>query len=411
MRTNDRKVFRRSLKTDSLKEATLLVANIVTQLNGVKLTYSILEAVVKHVLEEKCKKATDALLTRLKKDPKPYTLNEKPVVEKVEQPTPTTPTYQDALKQLIADKSSPLYVNKKSKPINSKTREEILKWLDGYFYELLKDKHIEEINHRVLDSVFYLLTCYPVTRLNPYKTMTEEQRIKLARKQSVPEEDRQRSGMTRARTAISKLFEYFYSRNLLESNPVDKMRFKGYREDLKRGAFNNDQIRKLTKHCAREKLNHYTASVLIMAYSGLRNGEIVKLTKDSIRKEGEFYYFDVRGTKTENAERYVPIHPALIEYGILEYFNTKRDSITSQSLTQWFNRLSDKLGLPKFDDRGAILSFYSLRHSFATALANGGISELHIESLMGHRHQGTKHVYIDKLNLEKLYNSICNISF
>jgi integrase len=326
--------------------------------------------------------------------------------------TTKSPEFSIAVKTLMRDKSSPLYIGKKSKPINKKTRDELLKWLNGYFLELFKNKHLKDIRHSDLDDAFYLLTQYPQTKFNPYKHMSEQQRIDCAHKQDVPEALRQQSGMTRAKTAIYKLFDYYYCRNVLDINPVDMMRFRDFKEGKIKGAYTLEQVKLLVDYCTKSPIDHFTSSILIMVYSGLRNGEIVKLQRnDILLHQDGFYYFDVKGTKTPNAERQVPIHKHLIKYGILEYFDTKSTSISSQALTQWYGKFVTKIGLESFDTNGNMLTLYSLRHSFATALANSGVSDLHIEALMGHSHKGTKSNYIAKIDIKPLQKAISETIF
>lgn len=66
------------------------------------------------------------------------------------------------------------------------------------------------------------------------------------------------------------------------------------------------------------------------------------------------------------------------------------------------------LNIPTEDEKGLPRSFYSFRHNFASGLASGGVSELHIEWMMGHSHTGTKQRYIDRgvEHVPALYESI-----
>jgi hypothetical protein len=65
----------------------------------------------------------------------------------------------------------------------------------------------------------------------------------------------------------------------------------------------------------------------------MRPGEVGQLKCTDIRSDGQFYYFDLRpfdardgrvalkdihDLKTENAGRVIPIHPLLIELGLLD---------------------------------------------------------------------------------------------
>ncbi|MGX9416587.1 tyrosine-type recombinase/integrase [Vibrio sp. WJH972] len=322
-----------------------------------------------------------------------------------------TPLFEEALNQYIEDKDGMLYKDAKGKSIASKASNEQIRHLEDFFLHLFKGKHIDLITSNDIDDAFYLLTQYPQRKYSPYKKMSIEECIKAAHEQSVPDDRKTSSGLIRGKTAISKMFQYFYKRHIINSNPVENMRFDNFKEGKSKGAYSCDDIKKLTKYCTCKPLDNFTSSIMIMAYGGLRNGEIVKLTQDSIRQLDGIYYFEVDGTKTDNAFRYVPIHQKLLDIGILDYFKNKTEFISSQQLTNWFTRRTEKLGLPAFSDRGELLTFYSLRHSFMTALATHNISSLHIEQLVGHAHQGTKARYIDKISIKVLNDSLQKLSY
>ena len=61
-----------------------------------------------------------------------------------------------------------------------------------------------------------------------------------------------------------------------------------------------------------------------MTFSGARAGEVLQLTRDDILSDAGVWYFDVHeeseGRSVKNGERrHVPIHPALIAEGFLDY--------------------------------------------------------------------------------------------
>ena len=113
-----------------------------------------------------------------------------------------------------------------------------------------------------------------------------------------------------------------------------------------------------------------------------------------------------KSVKTEAGWRNVPIHPALIEAGFLEYLEAERKAgaLTpfqrqwsahrdedfglvkhSHAITKWGGRELKKLqAAGKMASAKELVYFHSMRHSFVTLLAAAGISEEWRAALAGH---------------------------
>ncbi|EIZ1342416.1 tyrosine-type recombinase/integrase [Vibrio parahaemolyticus] len=309
--------------------------------------------------------------------------------------TPTTPTFKEALNEYVNDKSSNLYV-KKNKPISTKSSEEKVNYLSGLVLHLWKDKPIGEINGKEIDRAFRLYSQFPLTKHNPWKSMSLEERIEAAEQGDVPEGERVGKTLVRIKTAVNLFFDHFWRLGVIDNNPVKDMRFNDFVGGGERGAFTKAQLNDFQTFATSNDLDGFKVAILLQMYSGMRNSEISNIQPEDIKTEQGVDYIHVRGTKTVNAERYIPIHSKLKEFGVVDYIKSGGEIYTSQSITQRFNRLMQSLSMSKEDSKGLPLSFYSFRHNFASGLASGGVSELHIEWLMGHSHTGTKQRYIDR---------------
>ncbi|EHR6472012.1 tyrosine-type recombinase/integrase [Vibrio parahaemolyticus] len=309
--------------------------------------------------------------------------------------TPTTPTFKEALKEYVNDKSSNLYV-KKNKPLSTKSSEEKVNYLSGLILHLWKDKPIGEIDGKEIDRAFRLYSQFPLTKHNPWKSMTLEERIEAAEQGDVPEGERVGKTLVRIKTAVNLFFDHFWRLGIIDNNPVKDMRFNDFVGGGERGAFTKAQLNDFQTFATSNDLDGFKVAILLQMYTGMRNSEIENIRPEDIKTEQGVDYIHVRGTKTINAERYIPIHPKLVEFGVVEYIKSGGEIYSSQSITQRFNRLMQSLSMAKEDSKGLPLSFYSFRHNFASGLASGGVSELHIEWLMGHSHTGTKQRYIDR---------------
>ncbi|MEZ8383488.1 tyrosine-type recombinase/integrase [Vibrio splendidus] len=323
-----------------------------------------------------------------------------------------TPLWEDGLQQLIGDKQSPLYQNDKGKVANDKTVVERVKWLTGYFSHVFNGKRLSAITYRELDEAFTTLSDYPQEKFSPYNKQSIADNVQEAYDQTVEEDRKQASILIRAKMFLNKYFDYFYRKSVIEVNPVTLMRYNKTKEGKKRGAYNREQLSTFETYCLSEPLSDYTAALLIMRYAGLRNIEILRLTASSIQESDGVPYLDVIGTKNDNSSRKIPIHQQLYDLDVIDYLMANgKFKITSQQLTVWFSRLTDKLQLPTFTENDEILTFYSLRHSYATSLANvPSASDPQIDILMGHAIKGTKRHYIGALSLQSLHKIINQIN-
>lgn len=308
---------------------------------------------------------------------------------------PTTPTFKEALDQYIHDKSSNLYI-KKNKPVSKKASDEKINYLSGLILHLWKDKPIGEIDGKEIDRAFRLYSQFPLTKHNPWKSMTLEERIEAAEQGDVPEGERVGKTLVRIKTAVNLFFDHFWRLGVIDNNPVKYMRFNDFVGGGERGAFTKAQLNDFQTFATTNDLDGFKVAILLQMYSGMRNSEISNIQPEDIKTEQSVDYIHVRGTKTVNAERYIPIHSKLKEFGVVDYIKSGGEIYSSQSITQRFNRLMQSLKMSKEDSKGLPLSFYSFRHNFASGLASGGVSELHIEWLMGHSHMGSKQRYIDR---------------
>jgi integrase len=130
-------------------------------------------------------------------------------------------------------------------------------------------------------------------------------------------------------------------------------------------------------------------------YTGARLEELCQLHLDDIRQVNGLWCFD----HNENAEkrlknlasrRVVPIHPRLVEHGLLDHvemlrgrgekrlfpeLDHRRDGY-GQTASKWFGRYRKRLGVDK--------PFHSFRHTFIDELHQLGVDHKKIAALVGH---------------------------
>lgn len=326
--------------------------------------------------------------------------------------TPQRPflSYIDALEKYKKDKKSYLYQSNKGKVFRTKTSTEILTWIEGLGSPYFGSMNIHDIDYSQFDEMLVTLTAFP-KRGDTYKKMTMEECLDLARSGETPEEDRQDKQIRRIKGMFSKFFEWLYDTNVLEENPVTKSRFKRFTELESRGAFNKQDLNKLRAYYDSLDLNDHGACFYMQLLGGMRNKEILAITSDDIRTDDDtgVLYFYIQGTKTDNAQRRVPVHKYLVDRGVVDYIKANNGfNISGGALSMMFTKLLRKLDIDNLNEQGELLSFYSLRHNFMTSLVSYGATDTMINAIVGHTQKGTKKDYISThlIDLTQLNNVV-----
>ena len=148
---------------------------------------------------------------------------------------------------------------------------------------------------------------------------------------------------------------------------------------------------------------------LILLYSGARLNEIAQLkTKQIIKRDGVFV-FNVKeedtdqNLKNESSTRKIPLHDKLLEIGFLEFLEAQKQNKVEnlfsdlyytktrgygQSFGKVFNKYKrnwlERETLEKILNRQILLDLHSFRHTLASALRRGRVSEEHIGVMLGH---------------------------
>lgn len=152
---------------------------------------------------------------------------------------------------------------------------------------------------------------------------------------------------------------------------------------------------------------------LICVLTGMRPGEVGQLKCADIRTDGEFFYFDLRpfdaregrvavkdlrNLKTNAAGRVIPIHPLLIELGLLDRMQELTDKkeerlfpeweayVRKDGTVRWSQPLSKSWQYVKklLKLSRADLTLYSTRHLMADWLDNDAIAQRTRDRILGH---------------------------
>jgi integrase len=142
---------------------------------------------------------------------------------------------------------------------------------------------------------------------------------------------------------------------------------------------------------------------LIGLYTGLRLEEICQLHLEDIRKEGDVWVFDInnkegRQLKNQSSIRLVPVHPHLIELGLLAHVERLKANGEHRLFPELKNSQRGKYGhyvgrwfaayLKKCGVKSETKVFHSFRHTFITHLKHKQVDHFMLQEIDGHSLSG-----------------------
>lgn len=141
---------------------------------------------------------------------------------------------------------------------------------------------------------------------------------------------------------------------------------------------------------------------LIAAFTGARVNEIVQMEIADLRQEGYTWTFDItdegdgQSVKTKGSKRLLPVHPQLIELGLVDYrdglvargatslfhdVNIGRNGRRSEAASRWFRKFLQRIGVKQSGDLGGA---HRWRHTLTDALRRADIDKYDISATLGH---------------------------
>ncbi len=163
---------------------------------------------------------------------------------------------------------------------------------------------------------------------------------------------------------------------------------------------------------------------LIGLYTGMRMQEILQLYVTDIYPSNGIWVFDLNEShedkrlKTPQSKRLVPIHSDLIEYGLLEFADSKpsgrlfedapssNDGTYSSTFSKWFSRYLTNIGI-----KTNKTSFHSLRHNMKDFFRAVGESDELAENFMGRSTGSTGEAYGSGFSTQRYQQALHKIDF
>ncbi len=166
---------------------------------------------------------------------------------------------------------------------------------------------------------------------------------------------------------------------------------------------------------------------LISLFTGMRLGEIIQLYTADVREEDGILYFSVnkdgedKRLKNSNSRRDIPVHPMLIDLGLLDYVERQRqsneqrvfpdlpmgeDGYYSSPFSKHFSRFLKSVGVKRSKN-----AFHSFRHSFEDACRDSDVPKETMDAIQGHGEDGQSRRYGRGYMLQKRSEAMNRIRY
>jgi integrase len=203
---------------------------------------------------------------------------------------------------------------------------------------------------------------------------------------------------------IGSLLKYCHELGYITNNPATGLQLsEKQRVDEERSVYSHDDIKSIVSNLppATERPERYWIP-LIGLYSGMRLAEICQLYVDDIIKVDGCWCFNINNScdkqlKNDASVRVIPVHPKLIELGLIKYVESMRDAgqprlwmnlsyIRLHGYTNTFGKWYQRYNRDYVTEDPKKV-FHSMRHLVADTLKQRGVSEVVISELVGHAHK------------------------
>ncbi|WP_203158103.1 tyrosine-type recombinase/integrase [Methylobacterium aquaticum] len=211
-------------------------------------------------------------------------------------------------------------------------------------------------------------------------------------------------------SCLRALYNFAITNSLHDDNPAKGVRAGGgNRASDAKLAYEDQEIAKLLDLSSKETLPIRRWVPWLLILTGARAGEICQLWETHVRMIDGIHVISIQetddgGTIKHSAERYVPIHPALIEAGLLDFVASRKgrplfyDRLSrggddkrhkSKHITARLGRWIRDNGFT--DVRKSPL--HATRHWFKSVASRIGIQDSIVDAIQGHRDGRAASVY------------------
>lgn len=257
--------------------------------------------------------------------------------------------------------------------------------------EFWGDIDIRLINKQMIKGLLSRYQDFPKRNIKPYHSMSVQE-VMAIDEEGIANESKIAPKSVKE---LLKLCQSFFSKYLtgekdvFQTAPTVNVKYEV--KSVSYASFSDTQIKKL-KNAAITHEGWKRWAVLLAIYTGARRGDIVGLTRNSLKVDEDTgrYYLWIDSGKTDAATRPLPIHQELIDLGFIEFVEGIEGELFPE-ITKHHNRLTyharalmDSLQIPSESERGQRYSLHSFRHTFITKVQECGVSTSLFQTVVGH---------------------------
>lgn len=273
------------------------------------------------------------------------------------------------------------------------------------------DRYVEEISKQTLKEALISIQKLPKRNKSPYKSIP----LKQLSRMKIPEEDRVSSKYVKEHLKLCQSLFGRYLRD--ELDVIDKSPTEGLVYDYQQSRFaalTDMQVLTLIPSLGL-KPEWFKWLFLLALYTGARRSELMKLTKADFKlcPVSERPYFEINSGKTRAARRQVALGEELQSYGFMSWLEIQPKGplfkVTINRATDLFNSMVEV----KRNFHGERIVFHSLRHTFITKARAAGIQDVLVQQVVGHEKRGAGQTdrYTHNFNLEDTFKVVDSVSF
>jgi len=194
------------------------------------------------------------------------------------------------------------------------------------------------------------------------------------------------------------MFNWAVNNGLVDSHSFKNAVLKIQKsDDAERPAVSDADIKTIIEKLPRSQTEPSRYWVpLIACFTGMRQSEIAQLDGDDIVDMNGTWCIDVndRGDKrlkNNNAKRIVPLHPVLLDAGLVAFAEHRRGQKLFEDVKPYNGKYGHQVSKDFAKYRTAIgvggdgQTFHGIRHSVITKLWAAGIPEAHTAAVVGHQ--------------------------
>jgi integrase len=219
----------------------------------------------------------------------------------------------------------------------------------------------------------------------PVKNLTTDQ-INAGIDKAKEKGDRRASTINKALASLRRVIEAAVAKEMATHNPAKQCRPLSQEDSIQRAPFTVEEIRAMLDHP--QTSDEWRGAITLAAHTGLRLSDVLSLT----RKHVDGSWLVIMPSKTAKTGKVitVPLTPPCVSWiGLRKgaFFPTLKKQAAPVSSMQ-FKAIMKKSGVPgEIDQPGGLKasrSFHSLRHTFASWLAEADVHADVRQKLTGH---------------------------